>query len=539
MHPFVQIPIGAGLGLVLLLLAGAWFAFAARFGAQKARRLAALPALVGLGLIVAQFARGGPLTVFYWPTYGIMLLIGALAVTGAGMRWARQRGLRPDLIVELALLALIFGLIGARAVHVVEQWDARFADRPAAVRLGTPRSAFATGDRLRLETSQGSVEVRFEAGALTPAAVVEAINRQAKSIGVEAEVVKIEHRGVAAIQSYPRGLVLRTTRRGPEALLRIHGGAAAQRFAPRLVKDRAVEVHGEAVPLTRVFDLSSGGLTYFGSVVGILLSGGLWLRYRKVQLLVVGDVMAPALPLGLFFGRLGCTAFGCCWGREQSDMPWRGFRFPPGSPSWRQLAEERLSCEFDPLLDAIAHHSLHQRGASVETVLKEAVAETPAFSRLAQEALPRLQDIAEGTPPLHPAQLYEGLGVLLVVLALWLYRERLQKRLGQCFALLFLLQAPLRFAVEHVRRDHDVFFHLPGLDYAFTESQVVALILFGGALPVFAWFTARGEPISTEPAPPPEDPLPADADEAPAGPPLDPASDPPPAETAPDDAGTS
>lgn len=496
MYPFVQVPIGAGLGLVLLLLSALGVAIGPRFELSRAK--AAIPGVIGAILIVAHFAKGGPLTIFNWPTYGIMLLLGALSVIGVGMRWATARGLRSELIVELGLMGLVCGLVGARAVHVVEQWDARFADQPAAVRLGTPRSPLAAGEVLRLETREGVAEVGFKGGE-DPAAVAAAINAQAGGIGLQAEVVRLEHRGPEGVESHPRGLLLKTKARGPEAVLLIHGGPAAERFAPRLVRQTAAQAKGSSVPWTRIFDLAGGGLTYFGSVLGVLISCGLWLRYRKVRPIVILDLMAPLLPLGLFFGRLGCTAFGCCWGRELGDapVPWSGFSFPPGSPGWRQMAEERLSCEFDPLLDLIAHETIHQRGRSVEEVLRgaEALKESETLSRLAQESLPKLQDIASGTPPLHPAQLYEGLGVLVIVLALWFFRERLQRRLGQCFALVFLLQAPLRFAVEHMRRDHGVFFRMSWLDYAFTESQVVALVFFVGALPAFLWLTFRGEPV--------------------------------------------
>ncbi len=75
MYPFVQVPIGAGLGLVLLLVAALGVAIGPRF--EVSRLKAAIPGVVGAILIVAHFAKGGPLTIFNWPTYGIMLLLGS------------------------------------------------------------------------------------------------------------------------------------------------------------------------------------------------------------------------------------------------------------------------------------------------------------------------------------------------------------------------------------------------------------------------------------------------------------------------------
>ncbi len=33
------------------------------------------------------------------------------------------------------------------------------------------------------------------------------------------------------------------------------------------------------------------------------------------------DLIAPAIPIGIFFGRLGCFSAGCCYGRE-THLPW-------------------------------------------------------------------------------------------------------------------------------------------------------------------------------------------------------------------------
>src|SRR5690606_9238822 len=154
--------------------------------------------------------------------------------------------------------------------------------------------------------------------------------------------------------------------------------------------------------------------------------------------------------LGLFFGRLGCLARSCCWGREAGEGALLSVSYPPWSLPWLQMAEERLPCTFDP--------NLRERTL------------TPAI-----EAIRRPGALLEGTPPLHAAQLYEGVGVLIIAGLLVLYRARLQTRFGQTFVLTLLLQAPLRFVVEHLRRDHDVF--VDALGYHFTETQVVAVLI--------------------------------------------------------------
>ena len=44
------------------------------------------------------------------------------------------------------------------------------------------------------------------------------------------------------------------------------------------------------------------------------------------------DILAPSVALGHFFGRLGCFAAGCCWGREAhgTALAWAA-RFPSES----------------------------------------------------------------------------------------------------------------------------------------------------------------------------------------------------------------
>ena len=63
-----------------------------------------------------------------------------------------------------------------------------------------------------------------------------------------------------------------------------------------------------------------GGLVFYGGLTGAVLAiVALSLRYRW-SLRKVGDLLAPALPLGQAFGRIGCLLNGCCFGK-----PWSGF----------------------------------------------------------------------------------------------------------------------------------------------------------------------------------------------------------------------
>lgn len=66
--------------------------------------------------------------------------------------------------------------------------------------------------------------------------------------------------------------------------------------------------------------LQAGGV-YHGGLAAALLAGYLYMRARRLPVLVTLDAFAPAIALGYVFGRLGCFAAGCCWGLE-CHRPW-------------------------------------------------------------------------------------------------------------------------------------------------------------------------------------------------------------------------
>ena len=70
-----------------------------------------------------------------------------------------------------------------------------------------------------------------------------------------------------------------------------------------------------------IFKIWEGGMSFHGGLLGVLLAL-LWFAYRrKVSFFVVGDLVAPLVPFGLAFGRLGNFINGELWGRP-TDLPW-------------------------------------------------------------------------------------------------------------------------------------------------------------------------------------------------------------------------
>src|SRR5678815_1463864 len=67
-----------------------------------------------------------------------------------------------------------------------------------------------------------------------------------------------------------------------------------------------------------VFNMRSGGLTYYGGFLLATPCTILYGVYKKVPIRLGMDIIAPCLMVGLGFGRVGCFLNGCCNGSECS-----------------------------------------------------------------------------------------------------------------------------------------------------------------------------------------------------------------------------
>jgi phosphatidylglycerol:prolipoprotein diacylglycerol transferase len=179
--------------------------------------------------------------------------------------------------------------------------------------------------------------------------------------------------------------------------------------------------------------LRSGGV-FYGGLIGAILSGYFLMRRYQLPWWKTADACAPGIAIGNFFGRQGCFAAGCCWGKP-TTLPW-GVKF---------------------------------------TELGHEITGVPLDVRL------------------HPTQLYESFAMLLVFFfLLWLHKHR--RFNGQVILFYALLYSVIRFAIEFLRDDPrgDLFglTTLTGL----STSQLISLIVGAGALVslVLRWRKAAG-----------------------------------------------
>lgn len=133
-----------------------------------------------------------------------------------------------------------------------------------------------------------------------------------------------------------------------------------------------------------------GGLVFYGGFAGALFVVMIYLKIYRLPLGIIADIAALSVPLGHFFGRLGCFFAGCCYGKY-CEAPW-AIRFT------------------------------------------------------------HPESLAPLHTPLHPTQLYESAANLMIFLILFFSRHRKQYH-GQLFLIYVMLYGFIRAFIEIFRGD--------------------------------------------------------------------------------------
>ena len=70
-----------------------------------------------------------------------------------------------------------------------------------------------------------------------------------------------------------------------------------------------------------IFEVWSGGMSFHGGAIGVVVAAWFFARKTGRSLLSVGDFAVPLMPLGLMVGRIGNFINQELWGRV-TDVPW-------------------------------------------------------------------------------------------------------------------------------------------------------------------------------------------------------------------------
>jgi phosphatidylglycerol:prolipoprotein diacylglycerol transferase len=139
-----------------------------------------------------------------------------------------------------------------------------------------------------------------------------------------------------------------------------------------------------------IFRIWEGGLVFYGGLIPGAVVAFWVMKWHRLPVWKLADLISPLIALGLSFGRMGCFLAGCCYGKETS-LPWA-------------------------------------------VVFKN------------PDSLARLN------VPLHPTQLYDAAnGLILFFFLSWMEKRKTYD--GQIFWLFLLLYSMTRFFIEIFRGD--------------------------------------------------------------------------------------
>jgi prolipoprotein diacylglyceryl transferase len=77
-----------------------------------------------------------------------------------------------------------------------------------------------------------------------------------------------------------------------------------------------------------------GGFVLYGGLTGGILASALYIKMRGERISRIADLAAPGMMIGIAFGRIGCFLNGCCYGHATEGF--LGVRFPPGSIPFKE-----------------------------------------------------------------------------------------------------------------------------------------------------------------------------------------------------------
>ncbi|AEQ95114.1 prolipoprotein diacylglyceryl transferase [Xanthomonas oryzae] len=116
-----------------------------------------------------------------------------------------------------------------------------------------------------------------------------------------------------------------------------------------------------------LFKVWEGGMSFHGGLLGVLVACWLWARKHRLHFFDVMDFVAPLVPLGLGFGRLGNFVGGELWGKF-SHAGW-GVIFPHAPELADQLPAQIQAQYAAGALNQFARHPSQLYEAALEGVV--------------------------------------------------------------------------------------------------------------------------------------------------------------------------
>ena len=301
-----------------------------------------------------------------------------------------------------------------------------------------------------------------------------------------------------------------------------------------------------AQTVRNLLDFTSGGLVVYGAVFGALLGilcffATTRIDGKRLRLLPLLDIVAPAMVLGLAFGRIGCFLNGCCFGGvcDAQQIPW-AVTFPAGSPPFMQQVEDgQIDLTNQYLQGIILKEGFHtgKNGKTMPVLVVDKVKPgsqaklsgikpgqfiiaingmslynndgSKVSLSLAQYQLTvdarfqgsvKINRFSEPpvtwkyngsdeirSLPVHPTQLYSSLNALILFFLTLLF-GRFTTRNGAVFAFLFTLYPISRWILEYIRIDETSF-----MGTGMSISQNVSILVLAAVIGLWIYIIKYGD----------------------------------------------
>jgi phosphatidylglycerol:prolipoprotein diacylglycerol transferase len=219
-------------------------------------------------------------------TYGLLIMLAFVAAMVSASKLAVRDGISKDLIVDLGILGMVTGVLGAKLNHVLQYPNEYGGDQPL----------FAIADG-GLSPLWGIV-----GGAIPYVGWLLLTRRPDRKMTPIVFVVVALLTLLLAVAGARVGYV-----------------ASHRDQYPRYVWDPVLK------------NWRAGFVLYGGLIAGVV-SGALYIKLKRESVLKVGDAAAPGMALAIGIGRLGCFFQGCCYGAP-STVAW-AVTYPKDSPVW-------------------------------------------------------------------------------------------------------------------------------------------------------------------------------------------------------------
>ncbi|MEZ0391858.1 MAG: prolipoprotein diacylglyceryl transferase [Pseudobdellovibrionaceae bacterium] len=239
-------------------------------------------------------------------------------------------------------------------------------------------------------------------------------------------------------------------------------------------------------PFWGVLALDEGGLSAFGSIVGVVVAATIFAIRTGVSRIYLYDLVAICAPISIFFSRVANFLTGEFIGREAPADLTISVKFPTEIFHWPALQPQKLQ-QLTPLVEKVGTDA-----EKWQTLLLQSSGQEEARASISQILFKVVESVQSGSQDMrglleplltarHPVQLYEAAleGFCLFVFLFFLWRK--PRSPGILSATFLVFYSAIRIFVDQYRMPDPVLgfdlFHLLRGQWLAIATLVIGLVL--------------------------------------------------------------